>query len=112
MGNTIDHNYNPLYSEFCVHSSELVEDIKPEFESAFRELSNLLDFLMEKPVDFDRVKPLIQNCGRLFSKINVETQRRYNGFHSRSRELNEIVLKKKKLERDQEIGFILVRILV
>ncbi len=112
MGNTSDHNPNPLYSVFCVHSLALVEEIKPDFESAFRELSNLLDCLMEKPIDFDRVKPLIQNCCRLFSKINVETLRRYDGLLSRSMELNEMVVKKKKLEKDQEIGFMLVRILV
>ncbi len=51
---------------FFTPSLALIEELKPDFESAFRKLNGLIDCLIEEPVDFSRVKILVSDCNQLF----------------------------------------------
>lgn len=106
MGNTIDSPFSP---RLTVYSLTLVEEIKPDFESLFRELSHLMDCRMEELMDFDRIQNvLIKSCNQLLSKVKVITARHWDELHSRSQQLLEEQKKKTKLNRDQEVGIIMV----
>lgn len=103
MGNAIG---SPSSYVICVHCLPLVEEIKPDFERFFSELNNLMDCLMEEPMDFGRTQAVLKKCEEILSKVRVTIERHTDEFNSR--DLLAELEKKNKLERDQKAGFIMV----
>ncbi len=102
MGNTIDSNPPPLV--FCAQTLAHInfDELKPEFESAFRELYNLIDCMTEKPVDHDRMKILIVDCNQRFTRIYDQTKRDGDQLQSRLFQLEEECEKSSELEEEKK----------
>jgi len=103
MGNTTGR---PSSDVLGVHSLALVKEIKPDFESFFSELNNLMDCRMEEPMHFGRTQTVLKTCEELLSRVRVIIKRHSDELNSRG-PLMELE-KKNKLERDQKVGSITV----